>query len=148
VIVSDINYFKNLSSIIKSTPRLTLHDYFEWRLLETWTGRLNRNYSAPLRRFNNLLSGREPDALPDRWRTCVSEVDGALGHLLSGAFIERAFTKKDKQLGDQIISDIKNVFGESLKKLDWMTESSKQVATKKGKQLDCPISLALDELSQ
>ena len=65
----------------------------------------------------------------------MSEVDRALGHLLSGVFIQRAFTKKDKELGDQIISDIKRVFRENLKTLDWMTEKTKEVAAKKGKHL-------------
>jgi endothelin-converting enzyme len=109
-----------------------LHDYFEWRLIATWDGRLHRNYTAPLRRFSNVLSGKEPDVVPDRWRTCIGEVDANLGHLLSATFIQRAFTKKDKELGDQIIHDIKDVFRENLKSLDWMSDQSKEVAAKKG----------------
>jgi endothelin-converting enzyme len=132
VMMTDINYYKNLSSIIQSTPRETLHDYFEWRLISTWVDRLHKNYSAPLRRFNNIMVGREPDVLADRWRICVSEVDHSLGHLLSNSFIGRAFTKKDKQLGDQIITDIKNMFADNLKTLDWMSAASKEIAAKKG----------------
>src|ERR1700761_831507 len=58
VIVGDIDYYKNLSSIIQTTPRETLHDYFQWRLVTTWSSRLHRNYSAPVRRFNNRLAGK------------------------------------------------------------------------------------------
>jgi endothelin-converting enzyme len=130
--VNDINFYKNLSSILKSTSRETLHDYFEWRLLATWVDRLHNNYTAPLRRFNNIMVGRDPDVLADRWRVCLSEVDGKLGHLLGSSFIHRAFSKKDKQLGDQIITDIKNMFADNLKTLDWMTAATKEIAAKKG----------------
>jgi endothelin-converting enzyme len=130
--MTDINYYKKVSNIIRSTSRETLHDYFEWRLIATWIDRLHKSYSAPLRRFNNVMVGREPDVLADRWRICLSEVDQSLGHLLGSSFIQRAFSKKDKELGDQIITDIKNMFAENLKTLDWMTPATKEVAMKKG----------------
>ena len=133
VLVGDIDWYTRLSkTIIQGTPRETLHDYFEWRLISSWAGRLHRNYTAPTRRFSNLLSGRDPNVVSERWRTCVSEVDRGLGHILSGVFIERMFTKKDKELGDQIITDVKVVFSENLKNLDWMSNSTKAAAARKG----------------
>ena len=137
VIVGDINYFKNLSQIIKSTKRETLHDYFAWRLMNQYTSYIHSNYTTPIRRFNNLLVGKEPDIMPARWRTCVSTVDTMLGHLLGAAFIQRAFSQKDKELGDQMISDIKAVFKENLKALSWMSESAKRVAAEKSMHLVC-----------
>jgi endothelin-converting enzyme len=146
VIVNDKYYFGNLSSIIKATPRQTLHDYFQWRLIATWHGGVHKSLNAPLRRFNNRLLGRDPDALADRWRLCIAEVDAALGHILGGVFISRMFTKKDKQLGDQVIQDVKNVFAENLKTLDWMSASAKEVAARKGKAFFLRSSHLLSEL--
>ena len=133
VIVGDIGFFGNLSKIITTTPRETLHDYFEWRLISTFHERIHRNYSLPLRRFTNIMLGRDPNATGERWRTCFKDMDDHLGHLLGAAFIQRAFTAKDKALGDQLINDIKGVFAENLKGLPWMSEDAKKVAAIKGK---------------
>ena len=132
VIAGDIEYFGNLSRIIKTTPRETLHDYFEWRLISTYSGRIHRNYSAPLRRFTNVMVGKDPDSTAERWRICVQDIDDHLSHLIGAAFIQRAFTAKDKALGDQLINDVKGVFAENLKGITWMSDDAKKVAANKG----------------
>jgi endothelin-converting enzyme len=132
VIVEDKYFFGNLSQIIQNTTRETFHDYFEWRLISTYYERLHRNYNAPLRRFMNVLVGKDPDSIGERWRACVKDMDYHLGHLLGAAYIERAFTPRDKALGEQIINDIKGVFSENLKDLSWMSEEVKKVAASKG----------------
>ena len=58
-------------------------------------------------------------------------------------FIERTFTKKDKQLGDQIITDIRSEFAENFKNLDWMSDQAKEIATKKGKYLDLKLPIQM-----
>jgi endothelin-converting enzyme len=80
-----------------------------------------------------MMSGIEADAIEDRWRICVQEVDTIVPYLLSNAFIQRAFSIKDKQLGDQIVTDIKGVFIENLKSLNWMSQAVKEAATRKGR---------------
>jgi endothelin-converting enzyme len=132
VIIQDINYYKNLSNIIQTTPRESLHDYFKSRLIATWAGRLHNNFTAPSRAFFNILNGKDPDNIPPRWRICVSEVVRNLGHILSSAFIQHAFSAADKTLGDRIISDIKQIFLKSLEGFDWMTTQVKEAVAKKG----------------
>jgi endothelin-converting enzyme len=132
VIVADANYYHNLSEIIRTTPRDTLHAYFRWRLMTSYQGRLHKDFTLPMRRFSNRLGGRAENTVTDRWRTCLSEVGGGLSNLYSAAFIERAFTSKDKDLGDRIVHDIKSVFSERLRGFDWMSEKSKNIAAKKG----------------
>jgi endothelin-converting enzyme len=132
MVVSDINYYKNLSNIIKVTPRESLHDYFQSRIVATWSGRLHRNFTAPARAFSNVMSGKDPNNIPERWRTCINEIDGNLGYILSGAFVERAFSAADKTLGDRIIADIKQVFAKRLQGFEWMTPQVKEAAAKKG----------------
>jgi endothelin-converting enzyme len=80
-----------------------------------------------------MMAGKDPNNIPDRWRSCVAEVDGNLGYILSGAFIEHAFSAADKALGDRIISDIKQIFTTRLKEFEWMTPQVKADAAKKGK---------------
>lgn len=68
-----------------------------------------------------FLTFQDADSAEERWRTCVKYVDnaydpdGGLGWILSRFFVERAFSAKAKEFGDQIVSDIKDMFIEKLK---------------------------------
>jgi endothelin-converting enzyme len=143
-IIGDINYYRALSKIIQATPRDTLHAYFKWRLMGAYQMRLHKDFTLPMRQFGNRLSGRDANTVSDRWRICLSELDSGLSNLYSAAFIERAFTSKDKDLGDRIIHDIKTVFSERLKGFDWMSDKSKNIAAKKGLYLiRCSLGLSI-----
>jgi len=61
----------------------------------------------------------------------VNHVDGGLGWILSRFFVEKAFSEKAKNFGDQIVSDIKEMFIEKLKKTAWMDKSVVQLAIEK-----------------
>lgn len=50
---------------------------------------------------------------------------------MSRFFVERAFSKEAKDLGDQIILDIKNEFTIKLNESEWMTENVRQLAIEK-----------------
>jgi endothelin-converting enzyme len=132
VLNSDSEYLEKISKIIKETPRDVLHGYFQVRLIAAWSGRLGKEYRRPLSIFGNLMAGRDPWSESERWRTCLNEVDGSLGWILSAAFVERAFSANAKALGDRIVKDIKAVFTERLKTFEWMSATTKLVAEKKG----------------
>lgn len=50
---------------------------------------------------------------------------------MSRFFIERAFSKEAKDLGDQIIHDIKDTFSNKLEHSEWMTKTVRQLAIDK-----------------
>jgi endothelin-converting enzyme len=58
-------------------------------------------------------------------------VDDGLGWILSRFFVEKAFSEKAKKFGDQIVSDIKEMFIEKLKKTTWMDQSVVELAIEK-----------------
>jgi endothelin-converting enzyme len=132
VIMRDPQYYGNLSSIITSTPREVLHAYFQWQIINVWGGRLYNELNKPLRVLSNQLAGLDDHSEPERWRTCINEIDANLGWILSGFYIDRVFGQEAKDYGDRIIRDIKAVFAENLKALDWMSDAVKERAAKKG----------------
>jgi endothelin-converting enzyme len=134
VILGDINFFTALPKILADSPRDTVRAYMKSRLVQTWGGRLHKNFTVPMRQLSNQLAGRDPNNVPERWRTCIGEVDSGLGIALSASYIERAFTLKDKSYGDQIIMDIKKEFSSRLHGFPWMSDNVKDLAAKKGRQ--------------
>jgi endothelin-converting enzyme len=54
-----------------------------------------------------------------------------VGFILSRFFVEKAFSAKAKDLGDQIVSDIKANFIEKLKVTSWMDKTVVDLAIEK-----------------
>jgi len=82
VIVSSPEYLKALARLLKDTPKETLATYFAWKIVQEFVGAVEDDGVAPLKRFNNGLNGKAPDAKPERWRTCLRQSDRAVGEYL------------------------------------------------------------------
>lgn len=140
-------YMKALSTIISSTPKEVLQTYFMWKVIQAYSSAVEADELIPYSRFKNQIQGKvniyrhlncylannlkDPDSRPERWRTCVNHVDGGVGFILSRFFVEKAFSEKAKNLGDQIVSDIKEMFIEKLKITSWMDENVVDLAIEK-----------------
>lgn len=79
--------------------------------------------------------------------TCVNHVDSGLGWILSRFFVEKAFSEKAKDFGDQIVSDIKEMFIEKLKRTSWMDENVIELAIDKVHKLVQKIGYPPEVLS-
>lgn len=79
VIVGSQSYVESLAKILDETEPVTLKAYMSWKVVQRFASTVESDIVAPIKRFNNVLSGRAPDAKPERWRTCLRHVDGGLG---------------------------------------------------------------------
>lgn len=82
VIVGSPSYLKDLSKLLNETKKETLMSYLVWKTVQSYASSVDCDAVVPLKRFNNVLGGREPDAKPERWRTCLRHVDNGLGKFL------------------------------------------------------------------
>lgn len=131
IIVASPDYLKSLADILGAQKREVIQAYLVWKLVQSYGSAVESPAVEPLRRFNNKLQGKAPDVKPERWRSCIGVVDSDLPWILSRFFIERAFSKEAKDLGDQIVHDIKDQFIVKLKHSDWMTETVQGLAIDK-----------------
>lgn len=81
IIVGSPSYLRNLSTIFEESKAETLQAYFVWKTVQTYAYEVEDKALKPLKRFNNALQGKEPDAVEERWRTCVRVVDNGLSKL-------------------------------------------------------------------
>jgi endothelin-converting enzyme len=131
IIVMAPDYVKELSIILAATDKEVVRSYFVWKAVQAFSSYIDADAVKPYKRFRNVLSGRDPDSAPERWRTCVSHVDGVLGWILSRFFVEKAFSAEAKQFGDTIITDIKTEFSKKLEAADWMDDGTTKKAVEK-----------------
>ncbi|KAI4257384.1 MAG: hypothetical protein L6R42_005701, partial [Xanthoria sp. 1 TBL-2021] len=131
VIVGSPSYLDALAQQLDVASHETLRAYLVWKTVQGYVDEVEDEALIPLKRFNNKLRGKDPEASEDRWRTCVKAVDRGLGWILSKFFVEEAFSKDAKAFGDRIIHDIKHQFVEKLSVAEWMSKDVRDVAIEK-----------------
>ena len=130
-IVGSPQYLEGVTDLLKSTSPEALQAYFVWKTVQKYAYKVEDDALKPLKRFDNKLQGKDPDAAEERWRTCIKVVDGDLGWILSKFFVEEAFSKQAKDFGDQIILDIKAEFIKKLGAAEWMSKTVQELGIEK-----------------
>jgi endothelin-converting enzyme len=131
IIIASPSYMGNLTDILAGTSKEVLQTYFIWKVIQSYASVVEADELKPYSRFRNEIQGKDPESTPERWRVCVNHVDNGLGWILSRFFVEKAFSEKAKNFGDQIVTDIKEMFIEKLKKTTWMDKSVIELAIEK-----------------
>lgn len=131
IIVGSPSYMKSLSKILADTSRETIQFFFKWKIIQAYSEHVESAEIEPLREFNNVIAGKDPQAKMDRWRKCITTVDEDLGWILSRFYILDAFPEESKKLGDQIVSDIKERFVFTLDQTNWMSSEVRKLGIQK-----------------
>ncbi|KAF9893058.1 hypothetical protein FE257_012469 [Aspergillus nanangensis] len=131
LILGSPTYLKSLSAILSETPRETIQLYFKWKIVQAYAGYIEDPKIQPLRELNNKLAGKDPKASRERWRKCISSLDEDLGWILSRFYVLDAFSEESKNLGDKIVSDIKERFVYTLHQTNWMSSEVRDLGVKK-----------------
>ncbi|HVW59345.1 MAG TPA: M13 family metallopeptidase [Puia sp.] len=110
-LIADWKCYLQAHLIISSAPFLdqkTYADYFEYR--KTLTG----------------ASTPRP-----RWKRVLDAEEGAMGEALGQLFVKEYFSERSKQRYSDLVEAIRNAYRERIKKLSWMSDSTKQKALDK-----------------
>ncbi|CAK7264191.1 hypothetical protein SEPCBS57363_000951 [Sporothrix epigloea] len=129
----------NVSQIVADTPKDVVHNFLYWRLIVHYSSAVLGPEIQPWRQFLNILQGKDANAEPERWRTCVSHVGGTLGWILSRFYVEASFSAAAKDFGNQIVSDIKSAYLVNFDKVAWMDDETRRVAAEKVHNIDQKI---------
>lgn len=131
LIVGSPSYMKALSGLLKDTPRETVLLFLQWKIIQKFANVVEDESVKPLRRFNNVLAGKEPQAKEERWRQCLGRLDNGLPWSLSRFYVLDSFSEGSKRLGDQIVSDIKERFVFTLGQTGWMSPDVRKLGIEK-----------------
>jgi putative endopeptidase len=130
IVVTQVDYIKNLNNIIKSTPIDTWKTYLKWGLLNKSAGLLtteldNQNFDF----YSKTLSGTEKPE--EDWKRAVNTVNGGLGEVVGKVYVEKHFSPEAKERMVTMVKNLLKAYAESIKKLDWMSAATKKEALKK-----------------
>ncbi len=127
--VAQPDYVVRANQLVASAPLEQWRAYLAYHLISTASPWLSTPFANESFAYSSLFSGAK-QMLP-RWKRCLRVTDRELGEALGQAYVAKTFSPQAKAEAKQLIDDIRSSFGDRLRKLTWMSDSTRQYALQK-----------------
>lgn len=130
LLVENKEYVAKASAYMAATPLATLKTWMKWQLLDTYANTLNQEIGEENFRFNGtVMSGTKEQK--SRQLRALRATDGLLGEPLGKLYAEKFFPASSRKKVEDMIENVRTVYGEHIKALSWMGDETKQKALEK-----------------
>jgi putative endopeptidase len=130
VIVGQPEFYKALNKMLTSYSIADWKTYLKWDLQNSYASYLGSDIEKQNFKFySTVLSGVAKQK--PRWKRVVEQTDGSLGELIGQVYVDEYLPKGTKEKLLEIGNNIRDVYADHIKKLDWMSEPTKQKALSK-----------------
>ncbi|KTF75647.1 hypothetical protein cypCar_00031316, partial [Cyprinus carpio] len=130
VVVYAKEYLQKVSELISNTNKSVLNNYMIMKVVRKMVSILDQRFQDAEQRFLEVMYGTKKSCTP-RWKLCVSDTDSALGFALGALFVKSTFSEDSKAFVEDMVSEIKWAFEDSLKTVGWMDPKTKKAAKEK-----------------
>jgi len=127
--VAEPAFFARINTLIDSVPLATWKAYLKYHELSSASPWLSSPFVNESFAFNARFTGAK-QLLP-RWKRCLRATDGLVGEALGAAYVEKTFSPEARAKAKAVIDDIRSAFADRIRKLDWMSDSTKAQALDK-----------------
>ncbi len=128
--VQQLNYYKELSSLLASQPISIWKNKVKFDYLSAAAPYFGKAFrDARFVFYNKTLSGQKVEQ--PRWKQMIAITDRGLGELLGQLYVKKYFTPDAKRRMDELVSNLRASFKIHIQKSDWMSETTKQKANEK-----------------
>lgn len=127
VIVGQPEFYKGLDKVVKAYTIEDWKTYLKWDFVNTYASYLNNAIEKQNFYFYSTVMNGVKEQKP-RWKRIVEQTDGSLGELIGQVYVESYVPKGTKEKLLEIGNNIRSVYAEHIKKLDWMSEETKKKA--------------------
>ncbi|MGB4398133.1 MAG: M13 family metallopeptidase [Daejeonella sp.] len=129
LLVNSPKFFTDLNAALSSTPINDLKTYLKWNLLKSSAPYLSSDFVDANFAFSQAISGQKVQT--PRWQRMSSLTDGTVGELLGQLYVDKHFKPEAKERMQELVSNLVKAYEIRIKKLDWMSEVTKQKALDK-----------------
>lgn len=130
VIVGQPEFYKGLNQLVKTYSLEDWKIYLKWDLLNSYAPYLNKAIDLQNFKFNGTVLNGIKKQKP-RWKRVVSRTDASLGELIGQVYVAEYLPKGTKEKLLEIGNNIRDVYADHIKKLDWMSPVTKEKALNK-----------------
>lgn len=127
VIVGQPEFYKALDQMVKSYSVEDWKTYLEWDLVNSYASYLNNAIEKQNFYFYSTVMSGVKEQKP-RWKRIVEQTDGSLGELIGQVYVKDYLPKGSKEKLLEIGNNIRDVYAQRIKNLDWMSEETKKKA--------------------
>uniref|UniRef100_A0A3P9N4P3 Neprilysin n=1 Tax=Poecilia reticulata TaxID=8081 RepID=A0A3P9N4P3_POERE len=127
------NYYRRLNFVLAKYTKRDLQNYMVWRFAMNMVVGMSRAYRDTRKAFRKALSGTTSEVAV--WRQCALYVNNNLDKAVGRLYVQEAFSEKSKELMEEMIKDIREVFISNLNDLTWMDEETKKAAEEKARAI-------------
>lgn len=137
VIMFSKKYMQQLVKLIEKTEPSTVANYILWRFVRHRVNNLDNRFLEAKQKFYQECFGRETS--PQRWKTCVGQVNSNVGMAVGALFVRKYFDEKSKLDMITMVKELQLSFHNILNETDWIDESTKKLALKKLESMSLKI---------
>jgi putative endopeptidase len=130
VIVGQPEFFRTVNKVLRRRPLSDWKTYLRWHLLRTSAPYLHQEIEDENFRFfhRTLLGQKEPEPA---WKRAVRTADRVIGDALGQLFVDAYFPPAAAARMKELVADLRQVFADRLRTLEWMTSTTRRRALKK-----------------
>jgi putative endopeptidase len=130
VIIGQPDYYRGLDQLLSKQSMEVLKDKIRFYILTGAASSLSKGFrDAQFEFYGKTLNGQQVQEA--RWKQITNAVDGGLGDLLGQIFVKKYFPPAAKTRMDELVNNLQVVYADRIKRLDWMSDSTKTEALKK-----------------
>jgi putative endopeptidase len=122
-------YYMKLDELLKTIPIDTWKAYYTFHLTDRAANSLSSAFVNANFDYNKLLNGRKE--MESRWKRISRETDDNLRDALGELYVKRYFTDDAKKRMLDLVNNLLSAFEARIKKVDWMSDSTKKIAVEK-----------------
>ena len=140
LLVSNPSFMKSADSMLNAIPVSDWKAYLQWAVLRSSAGSLSSPFVDAGFKYSQAVSGQKEHT--PRWQRMAAQIDGNLGEMLGQLYVECYFKPAAKQRMIELVNNLQTTFEDRIKRLDWMSEETKQRGIEKlkafGKKIAYP----------
>lgn len=124
VLVNNPGFIKAADALLTALPVKDWKSYLKWNIIKTAAPFLTSAFVEENFKFTQALTGQKEQT--PRWQRTAALIDNTLGEMLGQLYVEKYFKPEAKQRMQELVDNLSATFEERIKRLDWMSEDTKQ----------------------
>lgn len=138
VMVGQPEYFRALNADLKSVGMDDWKAYLRWNVLNCYASFMNKAIADENFYFYATVLDGVKEQKP-RWKKIVENTDGFLGDLVGQVYVDEYLPKGTKEKLLEIGNNIRAVYADHIRQLDWMSGPTKQKALSKLSRINMKV---------
>ncbi|MBX9690278.1 MAG: M13 family metallopeptidase [Candidatus Obscuribacterales bacterium] len=129
-VVGQPEFFDALNKLIKERPLADWQTYLRWKVLHNAAKFLHEPVEQEnFEFFGKVLSGQQEQE--PRWKRASKVIDSEIGEALGQLYVEKYFPPEARTRMNELVNNLREVFLDHLKKLEWMSDATREKALAK-----------------